>query len=448
MSPQPLAITIMVITLMLGLLGILYFHRRGGDGMWLRQILVADFVVSYPISGLVHVWPLSTDRGYYDAIAGGVPGATTGLVRAAVACLLAELTLMIALAAFARPPATRGRPVWAWAQRDRVLASLMGAALASAAGFALLRVMRHASALNAERVVEVPPGEARYVFLASWFPWAVTLLALVITSRRTTPASTVWNALVLTGAMGGVFFSFAWSGGRAETMVYGIPIIALLLPRLKVLRAPYAIGGAILGALFIMSKTLARTKDFEVWGLLDWQWGRFSMVAWADDYARTFGYVGGETLANGYLNVPWAIAHFVGLAPPMEGVRSIVQLSGSAFVGDTEKTHIVPGMVSELYINFGLPGVIVGHVILGVVASLVADWFRDAAGEMEKVLAAYLGSVILFETVVAQSGAFLPYAIQSGLPLWGFWLIERARRRAATRDHDTSSISDRTLLRS
>lgn len=446
MTPALLSLLLMVVTILVGVLGIIYFHRRGNDGLYLRQLILLDFIVTYPVSGIVHVWPLSTgaDRGFYDALTGYPAGARAGLVPAAVACLVAEIVLLMAMAWSYRTPrrAPRSEPVYSWPVRQRIIALVVVVLLGAVSGASLLRVMTHAASMNSERVVDVPPGEARYVFLASWFPWVVTLGALLVAARRRTPGGSIWNLFVLTAAVGGVFFSFAWSGGRAETMVYGIPIIALLAWRLGPLRLPYAIVGAVAGSAFIAAKTMARTKSFDVWGILDWQWGRFSMVAWADDYGHTHGFLHGETLANGYLNVPWAIAHLLGAAPSMDGVRSVVNVTGEYFVGDPAKTYIVPGMVTELYLNFGMWGVVAGHVVLGVIVGLVADWYRNSDGEMAKVLAAYVGSVLLFETINAQSGAFLAYVLQSGLPLFAFWFLEMWARRGQER---TPHLADRPL---
>ncbi len=419
---------------------IVLVRARGRDGLHLRTWLVVDFVITYIVSGFVHVLQLTTSRGYYEALPGNPHVDTSGLLVAAWCTPVALAGLALGLSVrWIAPPKYRRQQPYSMAIGHRMITTALGLGLTAFAGLGVMRIRGVAS--SGERVIGVDGGMARFAFLASWMPWGITLLALLLLARRKQPGNDMWNTLVLGGASGVIAVAGSWAGGRTDVVVFTLPLLIVVLPWLRGLRTPLLVGGMFAVFAFVRLETLNRAGSqggFDVASLLDWQWGRFSMVAWAGAYAEQHGFIAGETMASGFLAVPFAVLHLVGI-PGGDG-RTIVQITGEYFSGAREFIHVVPGMSAELYLNFGYLGVFGGYVILGLVGALVADIWLHSQTELGRVLIVYLAAILLFQSLTAQSGASGPLVFMTGAPMMMLFLLELLLRRddeiRARRVHD------------
>ncbi|WP_341746615.1 O-antigen polymerase [Dermatophilus congolensis] len=431
MTPGPinlihLALTVLTLTGIASILIAAHLYKRGHDGLCLRTWLVIDFAITYVVSGLIHLTgTLSTSRGFYEAIPNNPYSNDTGLLQAALTTPLALSALTIGLLIrWRRNNTPTNSATYSMATSHPILTLTAGLTLTTAAAIGSIRIRGHLANSAGERVIGVDGGMARYAFLASWMPWGVLLLALWSITRRKNPAADMRNALIMAACTGIIAVNSSWTGGRVDIVVFSLPLLILVLPWIRGLRTPLLIAGAGGALAVIYNQTISRAgvTSFDVPALLDWQWGRFSMVAWAARFATEHNYLNGETLMSGFLTVPAALLHFAGV--PTQTWRSIVQYSGWWFSGSEELIFTVPGMTAELFINHGYIGVAIGYLILGLVTSLIADTYRHCRTELGRALLIYIAAILLFQTVTAQSGATTPLIIMTGAPLIGLATLE------------------------
>ncbi|MDO5697712.1 MAG: hypothetical protein Q4G51_07020 [Dermatophilus congolensis] len=430
MNVVSVSISILVLTGIAGVAAIAYFWVRGNDGLAMRRWLLVVFVAAYVVSGLVHVLGISTSRGFYEAMPASPYDSNTGLLVAAWCTPIGLAGLVLGLSArWKAPPTTRRRAPYSMADSHRLFTLSMALLLSAAGAVGVIRMRGLAAAASGDRIIAIDGGMARYAFLSSWMPWGVLLLTLCFVLRQKTAAADMWNTLVMGGAVGVIALSSSWTGGRTDLPQFTLPLLVVVLPMLRGLRTPIAVGGGLAAFALIYAQTINRTGEgtFSLAALLDWQWGRFSMAAWAGRYVAEHGYLHGETLLAGFAAVPMAFLHLAGVKGG--DWSTITAYSGGWFHGDMEMIFTVPGMSAELYANFGYLGVFVGYLVLGLVAALVADLYQHADLELTRALLGYLFGALLLQTANAQSGAFTPLILLTGLPLIGFTVLEILTRQ-------------------
>lgn len=436
------SVFLLVISSLVGVLACLHLGRRGGDGMRLRLWMMINMVVAYHLSGFAHVLRLSHDRGFYEALAGAPSGSSSGLMAASVSTLLGTCALWAGLSLRplgGRTP-RRGREIeHSWLTGHRRLAAGAGVFLLLASAYALYKVISVTSSSDSTRIISVSGGNARYVFLSDWFPFAVSLLALVLWSKGTRARDDARNAVMLVLALGMIGGSQAWSGGRSSVLFACFPLLVMLLPRLRRgTRYLLLVLGVVTISAYVWIQTVARASapggggSTDGWGLLDWQWGRFSMAAWARNYVAHSGYVDGSTYLSGLVVVPLSIAHFAGIdiSSPW---TPVVGLTGQSLLGSADQIYIVPGSMAEMFVNFGYPGVVVGYLVMGASTALLADLFRNSRGEVQRLLVAMIASTLLGQ-MVFQFEAFFQGVIMTCLPAWVLAFVEWRQSRQEASD--------------
>lgn len=447
MNPIATAIALLIAAALVGLITVVHVGTRHVDGMNLRLWMAINFQVANVLSGIVHVLRWSNERGYYEVLSGQPLGASSGMVTAAWATLLGSCALWAgmvmprpkilarrwrdrpsALPAAARSP----EQLYSFAASHRLTVGGAATILVAAGAFGLMRIIATTAEDVGGRIIAIDGGNARFAFLAGWLPWGVTILVLVLASRRREAGAAVWNTLILIAGLAGLVVSSMWSGGRAEIVYTAFPLLALMLPRIAVLKWPLLVTGAAAFVSFVLVTTSQRVgATTDPWSFVDWQWGRFSMGAWASQYVDVHGSLEGETVWSGLLNVPLALLHFagVGVESPF---RSMVEISGFSLLGDSELIYIVPGFTAEMILNFGLGGVVIGYLILGMLASAVADAYARSTSESTRLLLAAFGSVLVFQCIVGQLESFGTFMTLAILPLWGLWVAEKIFGRAGS----------------
>lgn len=315
--------------------------------------------------------------------------------------------------------------LYSFAAAHRVAVGGVALALAGAGAFGLVRVMGATTDQTGGRIIAVDDGNARFAFLAGWLPWAVTLLVLVLACRRRSPGPAVWNTILLVVGLGALAVSASWNGGRSEIVYVAFPLLALMLPRINVLRWPFMVAGAALLAGYIVYTTMQRVgATTDPWSFVDWQWGRFSMAAWAANHTELHGALHGETVWSALLNVPLSLLHLVGIDVD-NPFRSMVEVSGYDLLGGEDQIYVVPGFTAEMILNFGVLGAVGGYFLLGLVSAVVSDAYSRSRSETNRVLLATIGSTLVFQGIVGQLESFEVFVTLSILPLWGLWVAER-----------------------
>jgi hypothetical protein len=380
---------------------------------------IGIYLVVYVVSGLAHLGGWSgSSRGYFDIFSrpqpdiwGPVLGSVLGLVA-----LCAPPLWRSRKKAMPAPPS----PVHLDGPSRGTLL-LVGAVLLPFTLVALVTMSNYAETLDTRRIISLTDGMARVGFLSQWFTWSVSFIALaLIASPRN--RSQLHRVLLLAITAVLITVGLSWTGGRAIVFMMVLPILLAVWPLVSSRARLLLLSGlTVAAAVNLISTTVTRTAqyarpDLGFGSVLDWQFGRFSMLAFADEVADK-GLFFGETILSGALEVPIGILQILNLPMPFAPPTSITSVSGEYLLGDSNLRYIVPGMSAELWMNFGIGGVVAGYLFLGWITSWVDEQFQSTDDLALRFAWAYAGVLLLFCTMSAQSGAIYNYALFTGLPV-------------------------------
>lgn len=281
-----------------------------------------------------------------------------------------------------------------------------------------------------ERARELPPGVAKFIFLSQWFIWGVTMFFI-----RVSDCFDDKDSPMLMAIFGLCVFliaaSLAWTGGRSIVVLLTLPLF-WLYSRLSLRNFSIAtIISSVAFLLYVVVVTSIRKEGYSIEStnlseILDWEFGRYSMVAFSFDFLSQDGYLWGATYLDAMLRVVMVPIYFMGIGADFLGSLdgATVSYVGKFILGDSSKTYIVPGALSEAIMNFGLFGAVFIPFFLGVVLRFVDDLIRNAAGDKFLIVFySYLGAVL---TLNYLSGTFLSalnYIFYTGLPLIFLFII-------------------------
>jgi hypothetical protein len=428
-------ITIYILSLVLTAIGGFLCCRKiakvHGGYANIKSLIILNYIAVQAISGIVHLSG-SGSRGYYDLLA---QGPTTTLI-AVVNCVLGMTALCVACM-HARVPDRQRQAAshtrWLTGSEIRViLFTLM--LITGPALNAMLMLSSYVTEIEATRVISLEGGMARYGFLAHWIVWVISFVALLLVGRKERP----WPLATVTVVVVAVFLiavSLRWTGGRSIVLLMALPLILTMLPRLRGfywLFVPIMCAGLLLNAATISqarSDALVNGQGVKIVNWLDWEGGRFSLSGFAVDYVNQYGLLYGETFWNGIATVAIAPLKFAGFPVSELGLSSSVQLTGDMLLGDRDITYIVPGLNAELYLNFGLLGVLIGYYLLGRICGFV-DILLSRAGEgLEWFALCFVGAVLVLRTISADSGSMYIFIFYMGLPLLACTFVARWLRR-------------------
>lgn len=418
-----------------------WFARRTGRVFNLRTLLLANYIVVSLVSGVVHLMSLrNVSRGFFDVLSGSADtlivatlGSILGLVALVAGCMIG----------LPRSRASRNRVQLAMSRAERWVAVIVLAVILPLWLLGAYTIRNYAANIDSARITTFDGGLARYVFFSNWGVWVFTLGALLLISfprfQRSIPASVVAGLAVVASA-----FSLSWNGGRSIVLVMTLPLFLVVWPTLRRIRwllipAAIAVGFSYLIAISTeRSRGAASESSWLTW--LDWEWGRYSMLGFAESYVSQFGFTGGETLFAAVTNVSLGLARLVGIPLSNPDLRSMPEITGQYILGSAD-TYVVGGLSSELYINFGYAGIAVGYLLLGLAVGFVDRRFAASQSVLVQLFWAYLGSLLILRTLAADANALGGYLLYSGLPVLVAALVaaampgERApNRRSSLRD--------------
>jgi hypothetical protein len=381
-----------------------------------------------PVSGLVHLlWRGEGSRGYFDLMSSGSGATNRDLVVASAAAIIACGALLVGCKPLSSVPCglsfelPRLRPPKTFLVFGFLLVAI------SLPATLLVDSLVHAS--GATRTVAVSGGKARDAELSFWLPWGASVLSLAaVTYLKWRRSLAVTAILVVNTAV--VVYAIRWTGGRAVMLLVAGPVIICAWPSLsRFAKRALASTGVIAFMLIVANLAVRRTTyitptytkagHFSVAEILDWQWGRFSMAGWASEYVRHHGYTFGSTFLSAVLSVPAALLKFVQPNAHLPSPKPVTAVTGGNLLGASDVAHqyVVPGLVGETYLNFGLLGVAILFWLIGRLLSTIDIWFAASRHPAQRLGIAYIGLVVVLQTVAAQSGAIFNYLLIVGLPM-------------------------------
>lgn len=418
-----------------GLLVAQYIAKRLGRFLNFRTLLILNYIVVSPVSGIVHLIHVEgASRGYFDITAAG----DDGMVNATLGSILGLFALCVAC--LLRLPVTSFKPApipdpWLIPGEKRfvVLATVF---MLPVTVYATLQIQSYVQATELTRVIVLNDGMARYSFISNWFVWSISFLALLFIGSRG-GKNRLLSLFVTALAVVAIVASLSWTGGRSVIVVMVLPLALVVLPRLRGVRwlaVPVAVTAATAYIISVTENRSTVNHGFNVATWLDWEWGRFSMTGFATNYVKENGYAYGESFIAGITSVLLGILRLIGIPIPNPPLQTSTQMSGQYLLNSSSLIHIVPGLNAELFMNFGIIGIVVGCFFLGRITCWADRKYQDAPTVIVKLAYAYIGTLLVFRTVAADSGSIYSYVIYAGAPLLlAAWYSNGARRREELR---------------
>ena len=123
------------------------------------------------------------------------------------------------------------------------------------------------------------------------------------------------------------------------------------------------------------------------------------------------------------MSIPYGVLKILGLAGGIKlpgsitQTRSTTQTSGEDVLGSPSLTYTVPGMSSELSINFGIFKLVAGCLVLDQIISFVDEHNTPSNTSARRFSIACIGALQVFCTISSQSSVIFNYAILTGRPV-------------------------------
>lgn len=397
------------------------FARRSGSFANFRTIVLANFLIVQPLSGIAHLREWGSTRGYFDLL--NYPD--DYILQATIAAILGMVFLTLGarkpLPQELSPDISNKRSFWA-TRRDPTIVLLVVLLFGPISLYGLVQMNAIAGGLGTARVIALDGGAARFSFLSHWFTWVVSLTAMLAIYRlpRNKPHFVLF---VLGVAVALIAASLSWTGGRSILIVMCLPITLFALPYLRGVRTLAIIIGAVafIGYAVIISEVRSSSLvsgtgvNFGNW--LDWEWGRFSIVGTSLEFVRGNGFLNGQTFLAGLASVAYPILGMLGIQTGSLNLLTSTDISSRVLFGNFDSIYVVPGFTAELVANFGLFAVIPGYFLLGRAAWWVDASLRKHTGGLQEILLFYIGSLLAFRVIAADSASILFYLLYSGGPL-------------------------------
>lgn len=321
------------------------------------------------------------------------------------------------------------------ANSNYFLLFLLATLLAFVALYARFVISGQIDITEVVRFRELPEGIAKYVFLNSWLSWSLLLYLYIIIKKLS--LNDFYLSVIAAVFSVVIVYNISWTVGRIVAVIYTLPMLMLLMENIKSKKSKYIIiaCGGLAIVLYSVAVTALRKEGYAVEEtalsqVFDWELGRYSMISFGMDYVDRYGILYGSTVVDAVLRIMLAPIYFLGLGADFMASNEGAIIAYTAFdiLGDSSKSYIVPGMLSEFYINFGM----LGAPILAVIFTLFVNYFDNKikvhGTSPASFIYQFIGALLVFNFFNATSLSFLSYIFYNGFPLillHVFYLLKR-----------------------
>ncbi len=389
-----------------------------------RVLIVLNYAVSILISGIVHLNSSSAaQRSYFN-----VAELNSRELNLVLLTSIAGLMALTAGAAVRLPQQPLGPRTAAVLQpTDLTFLPALTALLLSISALALIRTRDYVATLEVfgGRVISVSGGMSRYAYISYWIVWAISFLVILIAGRITSTGHRSNRLkptlLVLTGVVA-IFAALEWTGGRSIGLLMALPLVLVMSPRIKVSKG-VVLASAVALSFYVYQVTESRLDRSRLgnsgpldW--LDWEWGRFSMLGFSVRYTKESGFLWGETMLSPVSLLFEGVFRLAGLPYATAERRTTPQIATEYIQHSSVNSYIMPGFSpAELYLNFGLIGVIIGCFVLGWLCGWADTRFNSSTSPVIQLFWAYLGTLLVFRGINSDSSAVFLSIFWTGAPL-------------------------------
>lgn len=396
-------------------------------------LLVVSFSFVYPISGLIHiVFKDNFYRGYFDAVNGVVIGsALRSNLNVTLIVYIAALSLLAGIKLYKKPNTQlksnhKVRTSYSSAIYFGLFLFFLGL-------FSTYTLYQNLGIYEINRLIifNISDGMGRYVFFSYWLAWGVSLIYLRKLYTAPIKSDLISSILLISCALI-ITLNLTWTGGRSIAVLLTLPLIYVsLLKHPSYLRfsAPIYIIGALvyIAWLSIVRADSFYYNDVSITNLIDWHFGRYSMVAHAVDYTSRSGFLLGQTFFSALASLIQSPLNFLGIDTPFLGDSSAVSIIGYDLTGVRSTVHIVPGILAETFLNFGILGVAPTFFAIGYFCRAIDYRIKSEINSSlyGSIFYAYLGCSLSITLLNGTIQALLSGVFYAGLPLLFFFAVRK-----------------------
>lgn len=411
--------------------GMMYFLKKLELLNFASVLVLSVYCITFPISGISHFLTKSSlFRGYFDL---AQYSQTSLPVETTLLSLVIEIALIIGLI-LSRNIGISNKDLTLSSHRSGQTVNLLLLGIIPISFFALSVVSEYLDRSGTKRVLFLDGGLARYFYISIWIVWPIIIFALYLLHDTRIRGRSVRQFLLISVSAVLLFSALNWTGSRLLTLLF-CAVLILNSPQLSLkLRRTLVLLSPIVFVIYVYGTTLNRIEafsygknSFSIGALLDWQVGRFSILGATLKFNADEGILQGSTLVGSITQSISGVARLMGISlfNKIEPNLSVSQEFGVVVFSDPNNRYLAPGLILEMYRNFGLTGL----VVFSLATPAIVSWFyvrsRRNYSLFSNLIFTYFTIVFVFIVFLSSSESLIAYFFYYPFPLFLIILIKK-----------------------
>ena len=392
-------------------------------------IFLISFLTAFPVSGFIHLLRPSTD-GYFSLHQNGLQYLTT---QAALMVLGLSVCMTLYYTNLKMPVITKKVEGYS-ARSFPTLMMIASLPLIALGVFANQKLSDAIELQNFNRVISLSGGNARFAYLAVWGVWGVIFLGSAILEKFLLPQ---FGKFVVAGATVILIFQLLnWTGARLAPLIYAGTFIIGNMRHLKSGRRLLVPMGAVGYLAFAILVTNRRKlgysggQSFSFLDILDWEAGRFSILGGSIWTVDRNGYLFGDSFVFTWNLLTDGIQKLLNIPALLEigNTQSISQALGYGLLGSDKVNYIAPGILVEMFLNFGFLGMLLSVFICIFFLGRIQFHYQNSRDIITKMMNFYFGSSLISCCILSSSMSILGSFVFNPIPIYLLYIFSRMER--------------------
>ena len=392
-------------------------------------IFLIGFLMAFPVSGLTHLMRPTRD-GYFSLH-------QNGLQYLSIQAALMVLGLSVCITLFCANLKSSEITVKLEGYSTKGISTFMLVASLPLLVLGVLASQKLNNAIelqNFRRVIALSGGNARYAYIAVWGVWGVIFLGCAILEKLRLPQ---FGKFVVAGVTVVTIFQLLdWTGARLAPLIYAATFMIGNIRHLKSSRRLLIPIGVIGYFVFAILTTNQRKlgysggQGFDILDIFDWEAGRFSILGGSIWTVDQNGYLHGESFAFTWNLLTEGIQKLLDLPAQLEigNTQSISQALGSGLLGSDKVNYIAPGILVEMFLNFGFIGMLFSVVLCIFLLNRIQFYFQNSRNSVSKMMYFYFGASLVMCLIISSSMSLLGAFVFNPVPIYVLFLYSKLER--------------------
>ena len=423
-----LAISLLLASALIIMILIVYLWRRKSQPHF-AIIFLSSFLMAFPVSGLIHLLRNPT-KGYFNLHQNGLQ-----YLSSQAALMVLGMSACITLCYVNQKEArSQGREQFTFDKKISTFMLISSAPLLAVGAFASENLSKAFELQIYNRVISVSDGNARYAYIAVWGVWGAIFLGSAILDKF--HFSKIGNFVVAGATVISIFHLLNWTGSRLAPLIYaGTFVVGNFMylksaPRLSI---PFGVTGYLVFAILTTNRRslgYSGEQNFSFLDVIDWQAGRFSILGGSIWTADINGYLHGESFIFTWKLLTEGVEKLLDLPAQLEigNTQSISQVLGYGILGSDKINYIAPGLLVEIFLNFGFPGMLLSIPICIFLLNQIQLNYKKSTDKLGRMIHFYFGSILIHCAIISSSMSLLGSFVFNPIPIYFLFLYSRIKR--------------------